>query len=47
MLNERCGQGLQLIEAVAGLKTGASLQARIGIATGLVVVGDMTDAGGS
>jgi predicted ATPase len=39
--------GLQLIEAVAGLKTGASLQARIGIATGLVVVGDMTDAGGS
>jgi class 3 adenylate cyclase len=39
--------GLQLIEAVAGLKTGALLQARIGIATGLVVVGDMTDAGGS
>ena len=37
---------LQLIEAVAGLKTEASLQTRVGIATGLVVVGEMTDAGG-
>jgi class 3 adenylate cyclase len=32
--------GLELIAAVAGLKTPVSLQTRIGIATGLVVVGD-------
>jgi class 3 adenylate cyclase len=34
--------GLMLVEAVAGLDTaaGAPLQARVGIATGLVVVGD-------
>ena len=38
--------GLQLVAAVAGLKTRASLQTRVGIATGLVVVGEMTDAGG-
>ncbi len=38
--------GLQLVEAVAELKTGAKLQARVGIATGLVVVGDIADAGG-
>jgi class 3 adenylate cyclase len=30
--------GLELIAAVAGLKTRASLQTRVGIATGLVVV---------
>jgi class 3 adenylate cyclase len=30
--------GLQLVAAVAGLKTRASLQTRVGIATGLVVV---------
>src|SRR5208282_5783891 len=33
--------GLELIAAVAGLKTRAALQIRIGIATGLVVVGDL------
>jgi class 3 adenylate cyclase/tetratricopeptide (TPR) repeat protein len=33
--------GLDLIAAVVGLKTRAALQARVGIATGLVVVGDL------
>jgi class 3 adenylate cyclase len=33
--------GLELIAAVSALKTGASLQTRVGIATGLVVVGDL------
>jgi class 3 adenylate cyclase/predicted ATPase len=37
--------GLELIAAVAGLKTRASLQTRVGIATGLVVVGDLTGSG--
>jgi len=37
--------GLALIEAVAGLKTHASLQTRVGIATGMVVVGDLIGAG--
>ncbi|MGO9847687.1 MAG: AAA family ATPase [Methylocella sp.] len=37
--------GLELIAAVAGLKTRASLQTRVGIATGLVVVGDLIGAG--
>src|SRR6202011_4258117 len=32
---------------VAGLNTRASLQTRVGIATGMVVVGDLVDAGGS
>src|ERR1700737_5520403 len=36
--------GLELIVAVAGLNTRASLQTRVGIATGLVVVGDLVDA---
>jgi hypothetical protein len=35
-----------LIAAVAGLKTRVPLQTRVGIATGLVVVGDLVDAGG-
>src|SRR6185312_12674322 len=39
--------GLELIAAVAGLNTGATLQTRVGIATGQVVVGDLVDAGGS
>jgi class 3 adenylate cyclase/tetratricopeptide (TPR) repeat protein len=39
--------GLDLIAAVEGLKTRVSLQTRVGIATGLVVVGDLVDAGGS
>jgi class 3 adenylate cyclase len=37
--------GLELIAAVAGLKTAASLQTRVGIATGLVVVGDLIGSG--
>jgi class 3 adenylate cyclase/predicted ATPase len=37
--------GLALVAAVSGLKTHAPLQARIGIATGLVVVGDLIGAG--
>jgi class 3 adenylate cyclase/tetratricopeptide (TPR) repeat protein len=38
--------GLQIIAAVSGIKTHASLQTRIGIATGLVVVGDLSGSGG-
>jgi class 3 adenylate cyclase len=38
---------LDLITAVAALKTCAALQTRVGFATGLVVVGDLVDAGGS
>ena len=37
--------GLELIEAVAGLKTRVPLQTRVGIATGLVVVGDLIGRG--
>jgi len=37
--------GLELIAAVTGLKTGAALQTRVGIATGLVVVGDLIGSG--
>jgi class 3 adenylate cyclase len=37
--------GLELIAAVASLKTKGSLQTRIGIATGLVVVGDLIGIG--
>src|SRR5262245_35633955 len=37
--------GLELIAAVSGLKTRASLQVRVGIATGLVVVGELQDSG--
>jgi class 3 adenylate cyclase len=37
--------GLELIAAVTGLKTRASLQTRVGIATGLVVVGDLIGSG--
>jgi class 3 adenylate cyclase/predicted ATPase len=33
--------GLELVAAVSNLKTHAALQARVGIATGLVVVGDL------
>jgi predicted ATPase len=39
--------GLELIAAVGGLKTHAPLQARVGIATGLVVVGDLIGFGAS
>ena len=37
--------GLELIAAVTALKTPASLQTRVGIATGLVVVGDLPGSG--
>jgi class 3 adenylate cyclase len=37
--------GLELIQAVGGLKSTAPLQTRVGIATGLVVVGDLIGAG--
>ena len=37
--------GLELIAAVGGLKTHASLQTRVGIATGLVVVGSLIGSG--
>jgi class 3 adenylate cyclase len=37
--------GLELIAAVSALKTSASLQTRVGIATGLVVVGDLVGSG--
>src|SRR5215467_14123252 len=37
--------GLELIKAVTELKSRAFLQARVGIATGLVVVGDLIGAG--
>ena len=37
--------GLELIQAVSGLKSSASLQTRVGVATGLVVVGDLVGAG--
>jgi class 3 adenylate cyclase/predicted ATPase len=39
--------GLELVVAVAGLKTHAILQTRVGIATGLVVVGDLIGSGAS
>ena len=39
--------GLELVVAVANLKTHAPLQTRVGIATGLVVVGDLIGSGAS
>ena len=38
---------LELISAVAAFSSRIPLQTRVGIATGLVVVGDLTDAGGT
>jgi class 3 adenylate cyclase/predicted ATPase len=38
--------GLQVVAAIAALRTGSSLRARVGIATGLVVAAEMTDAAG-
>jgi class 3 adenylate cyclase len=38
---------LELIAAVGGLKTHAPLQTRVGIATGIVVVGDLIGSGAS
>ena len=37
--------GLQLVAAIGDLKTHAALQTRVGIATGLVVVGDLIGSG--
>jgi class 3 adenylate cyclase len=37
--------GLELIQAVGGLKSSTSLQTRVGVATGLVVVGDLVGSG--
>jgi hypothetical protein len=39
--------GLELIAAIRDLKTRAALQTRVGIATGLVVVGDLIGSGAS
>ena len=39
------GAGLELIAAVDALKTSVSLQTRVGIATGIVVVGDLIGSG--
>ena len=39
--------GLELVAKVSGLKTHASLETRVGIATGLVVVGDLIGSGGA
>jgi class 3 adenylate cyclase len=39
--------GLELVAAVGALKTHARLQTRVGIATGLVVVGDLIGSGAS
>ena len=37
--------GLELVAAVGALKTHAPLQTRVGVATGLVVVGDLIKLG--
>jgi class 3 adenylate cyclase/tetratricopeptide (TPR) repeat protein len=39
--------GLQLVAAISDLKTHAALQTRVGIATGVVVVGDLIGSGAS
>jgi hypothetical protein len=39
--------GLELVASVSALKTHAALQTRVGIATGLVVVGDLIGSGAS
>ena len=39
--------GLELAAAVTSLKTHIALQTRVGIATGLVVVGDLIGSGAS
>jgi class 3 adenylate cyclase len=39
--------GLELVAAVGALKTRAPLQTRVGVATGLVVVGDLIGSGAS
>ena len=44
---ESRARGLELVAAVGALKTHAPLQTRVGIATGLVVVGDLIGSGAS
>ena len=39
--------GLELVAEVSSLKTGTALQTRVGIATGLVVIGDLIGSGAS
>ena len=39
--------GLEVVAAIGALKTHAPLQARVGVATGLVVVGDLIGSGAS
>ena len=39
--------GLEMLAAVSNIKTHAALQTRVGIATGLVIVGDLFETGGS
>ena len=39
--------GLEMVAAVGALKTHAPLQTRVGVATGLVVVGDLIGSGAS
>ena len=46
-LRGRSRAGLELVAAVGALKTHAALQTRVGIATGLVVVGDLIGSGAS
>jgi class 3 adenylate cyclase len=46
MQSEPCAQGWSW-RRVFGLKTHAPLQTRVGIATGLVVVGDLIGSGGA
>ena len=45
MQSGRSGQGWSWSQAVGALKTHAPLQTRVGIATGLVVVGDLIGSG--
>ena len=45
MPSGRCGRGLKLVAAMNALLSPVSLQVRVGIATGLVVVGDLIGSG--
>ena len=45
MQSEPCGPGWNLSRQCSALKTPVALQTRVGIATGLVVVGDLIGSG--